>query len=423
MLFEGDEHEPLSGSDWDEQWVRSALDLICLRTRDAFEPGQFWPRDPLDDYGSRARRDKGLWIGAAGVLWALERLGAGVGEADVYDAYLGDPDVPGSTGLMQGETGVLLVSWKLAPTPEKEARLFELVEGNIHNPSHELFNGAPGAMLAALHVYETTGSPRWRELWRRCAAAVWEQFRVDPELGCRLWIQYRRGRLLRSVGAGHGFASNVRSLLRGRELLGDEMVQELETAGMQTACRLAVRESGLVNWPTAADAYWAEQFPIRVQWCHGAPGMITSLWSLPREPQLDAALHDAGELIWTAGPLRRAPASVTALLAMGTRCSRCTLGSATRSGGNAPGHLLPTPSPNLTRVTHDTRSGPETSASRSTSTPAWTASPEFLSSTCSSQSGRPTSRLPTLLPAAGPVWHARSLSAPGEGGSDDRSAT
>jgi hypothetical protein len=142
------------------------------------------------------------------------------------------------------------------------------------------------------------------ELWLRSADAVREQFRVDPELGQRIWIQYRRGRMLRSIGAGHGFASNVRSLLRGATLLSDSRTRELEQAAARTAAALASEQDGLVNWPTAVDSYWAEQFPTRVQWCHGAPGLITSLWSLPREERLDDLFRRAGELIWTAGPLR-----------------------------------------------------------------------------------------------------------------------
>jgi hypothetical protein len=304
-LFDPGAHEPLTRSGWDERRARSKIEQIVERTLEAYQPGRFWPRHPLDEYGSASDCDKGLWIGAAGVLWALDRLDAGIGEAGVYDAFLSDPEFPGSTGLMMGEVGVVLVSWRLAPTAGKEQRLFELVEGNMRNASHELFNGAPGAMLAALHVYEATGSDRWRVLWRRCADAVWEQFGVDPEFGYRVWIQYRHGRLLRSVGAGHGFASNVRSLLRGQSLLGAARIDELEQAAAETARQLAVEQDGLVNWPTAADSYWAEEFPMRVQWCHGAPGMLTSLWSLPREARLDDLLRGAGELIWKAGPLKK----------------------------------------------------------------------------------------------------------------------
>jgi len=304
-LFDPAAHEALTTSRWDDTRAQLMIEQITTRTAEAYEAGRFWPRHALDRYGSPSSRDKGLWIGAAGVLWALDRLGSGIGEAGVYDAYLNDPDSPGSTGLMTGELGVVLVSWRLAPTARKAGRIAELIQANLASPSHELFNGAPGGMLAALHLYEATGESRWRELWLQCADAMWEQFRVDPEIGHRIWIQYRRGRMLRSIGAGHGFASNVRSLLRGETLLPAARAQEVQQAATQTAVALACEQDGLVNWPTAADTYWAQQFPSRVQWCHGAPGLITSLWSLPREERLDDLLRRAGELIWTAGPLRK----------------------------------------------------------------------------------------------------------------------
>ena len=304
-LYDPNEHGALAGAIWDEQRVRPTVDEIVERTRDGFVPDRFWPRHQLDEYGSAAVADKTFWIGAAGVLWAIDRLGAGLGEAGLYEAYLTDPEFPGSTGLMMGETGVALVSWKLAPNARTEERLFALVEGNLASPSMELFNGSPGTMLAALHMYEATGSERWRGLWERCADWLLEQFHVDPELGCRIWVQHRHGRLIRSVGAGHGFASNLHSLLRGRALLGAERAAQLERWAIETASKLALESDGLVNWPTAADRHWAEQFPTRVQWCHGAPGMITSLCALPRDERLDALLAAAGELTWRAGPLNK----------------------------------------------------------------------------------------------------------------------
>ena len=304
-LFDATAHEPLTAGRWDEARVRAGIDRIVSNATEAYEPGRFWPRNELDEYGLSVERDRSLWIGAAGVLWALDALGAGLGEAGLYDSYMHEPDTPDSPGLMMGETGVLLVSWHLAPTPAKEQRLFELVSANARNPELELFNGSPGTMLAAQHVFAATGGERWRALWQECAAFLWQQFRQDPELGCRIWIQNRRGRLIRSIGAGHGFASNVRSLLVGGEMLGHERIVELTEAASETATALAVREGALANWPTAADPYWAEQFPIRVQWCHGAPGVVTSLADLPRSESLDELLVAASELIWYAGPLKK----------------------------------------------------------------------------------------------------------------------
>src|SRR5207247_11375928 len=71
----------------------------------------------------------------------------------------------------------------------------------------------------------------------------------------------------------------------------------------ETARRYAVAEGGLANWaPRASSAGRAGgDGKVRVQWCHGAPGMVTSLGR-----QLDEELALAGgELTWRAGPLAK----------------------------------------------------------------------------------------------------------------------
>ncbi len=317
-LYDACEHEPLVGDPWDPDRVHAAIDRIAHQALAARRPDGCWPRHPGDDYGQRG--DSSLWIGAAGTLWALEQLGHRAGEAGLYARWRACPDVPGSRGLMLGETGVALVSWHLAADDATADRLHTLVAETAHAPDHELFSGGPGTMLAALHLQEATGDPRWAALWRASADALLDEFRLDPEYGCRLWIQYRRGRLLRSLGAGHGFCSNVRSLLRGAALLGAERAAELEAAAAATVKAFAIRDGALVNWPTAADPYWAERFPVRVQWCHGAPGFLTSLARLPRDAELDLLFTGAGELVWQAGPLRKG-----AGLCHGTAGNGCAL--------------------------------------------------------------------------------------------------
>jgi hypothetical protein len=46
-----------------------------------------------------------------------------------------------------------------------------------------------------------------------------------------------------------------------------------------------------------------------VQWCHGAPGIVTSFADFPpnRSPAMDALLLEAGEAVWRAGPLAKGP--------------------------------------------------------------------------------------------------------------------
>ena len=381
-LFDATMHEPRTTIPWDAARVEEVADRIASDTAAACERDGSWPPDPPD--GVADAPDYSFWTGAAGIRWALARLGHDVDEGGLLAGYHSLSDAGEWPGLMHGEVGVLLVSWKLEPTPEKEERLFHLIAANAHNPSHELFNGSPGTMLAALHLYEQTGDDRWRDLWLTCADALLEQFRTDPEYGCRLWIQYRRGRLIRSIGAGHGFASNVHSLLRGAALLDEERLANIQRSAVETATTLALHDRGLVNWPTAADPYWAEDFPIRVQWCHGAPGLVTSLATLPRDDATDGLLEAAAELVWRQARSARAPASVTVRPVTAAPSSCFMPARATRAGTTALVRSRCTRSIRSSAPSRATRSGPATSASRSISGPASTAGTGCRCSTCSS---------------------------------------
>jgi lantibiotic modifying enzyme len=108
----------------------------------------------------------------------------------------------------------------------------------------------------------------------------------DPETG--LWTQHLYGEVRQYVGAGHGFAGCVLALGNFPEAAA-------------TARRYAVVEDGLANWPPFGDGVFVRNETIRVQWCHGAPGMVTSLGDVLDE---DLALAGA-ELTWRAGPLAK----------------------------------------------------------------------------------------------------------------------
>jgi hypothetical protein len=72
--------------------------------------------------------------------------------------------------------------------------------------------------------------------------------------------------------------------------------------------RYAVEEDGLANWPGLADAGLrsGRDRRIRVQWCHGAPGMVASLAGLaPDDAEHERPLRAGGELAWRAVPLAK----------------------------------------------------------------------------------------------------------------------
>jgi hypothetical protein len=112
LLCDPAAHEPLEPARWSDEGARTAIASIVERT--------------LTAGGEDA--DLSLWTEDAGVAWALDALGADSGGVDLHDRYLEQLDGAAAPGLMQGETGVLLVSWRLEPTDAKADRLYEHVE-------------------------------------------------------------------------------------------------------------------------------------------------------------------------------------------------------------------------------------------------------------------------------------------------------
>jgi hypothetical protein len=98
-------------------------------------------------------------------------------------------------------------------------------------------------------------------------------------------------------------------LLEGAELLTTERRAQVEERAVETLTRLAVVEDGQANWPPGVgDPLAGRDGRIRVQWCHGAAGVLTALWSLaPDDDEWSELLLAGGRLVWEAGPIRDAP--------------------------------------------------------------------------------------------------------------------
>ena len=278
MLWDPSAHQPLAEDGWDAERARAAITTIASHTEDAFAGG--WPAHPLDTDPGDAGPWRGLYLGGAGVVDALRRLSErGLVELRRdYEPYLEqlEGDVEGPS-LMFGETGVLLVRQRLSPSQATADRLRELVTANADAEQRELIWGSPGTMLAARELGFDEG---WQQSAERLLAAR------DPDTG--LWEQNLYGRIDRHLGPAHGFAGCVLAL-------GGV------AGAADTARRYAVVEDGLANWPAHDDGVLVRNGTIRLQWCHGAPGMVTSLGDALDE---DLALA-GGELTWRAGPLAK----------------------------------------------------------------------------------------------------------------------
>jgi lantibiotic modifying enzyme len=311
LLFDPARHESLAGIAWNEGIARRAIEAIVARTEDAFREDELWPAHPQDLEDGPLPHVASLYLGASGVVWALhelERLGVvelrrewGEVAARLPDAYRARPDFPELVdgpvpSLLNGESGILLVAHRLAPTVEQERQLLVAIEANAENPTRELMWGSPGTMLAAQVMHERTGRDPWLDAWNASADILWDAW------GAELWLQDLYGSPLHILGPAHGFAGNVLVLARGGAL--DQVRRrELERRAVRALARHAIRADGLAQWPPSLEPSSQE---ARTQWCHGAPGIVASCATLaPGDPELDELLLAGGELTWRAGPLRK----------------------------------------------------------------------------------------------------------------------
>ena len=191
-LYDHQSHEPVTDTAWSEAAARAAIGEIAADAEAAFDPETLWHAHPLDTDGGPLPSPTGFYLGASGVIWALDALRrAGAVElrrdwpevaAGLPDRYAAAPDLPESTGggavpsLLVGEAGILLVAHRLAPAQWQVDRLLEVVRGNVHNPTRELMWGSPGTMLAAQLMHERARDDRFADAWRESADWLWDEW-------------------------------------------------------------------------------------------------------------------------------------------------------------------------------------------------------------------------------------------------------
>src|SRR5215217_4014922 len=115
MLHDPRLHEPLAGAAGDPARVEAAIRVIARDADRALRADDWWPVHPLDRDGDTLAVVHGIYFGAAGVLWALDRLAsAGLHEpghdyallaAAVPDSYRRRPELDGPAGGLWIGTG------------------------------------------------------------------------------------------------------------------------------------------------------------------------------------------------------------------------------------------------------------------------------------------------------------------------------
>jgi Lanthionine synthetase C-like protein len=319
MLFEPDRHEALCSTAWDAAAVRAAIHAIASDIEHHRLAAGHWPLHPQDNDGDEpATGYKSLYLGSAGVLWALwflQREGAVALNLDpvagiehAHAAYRADPDTGAVVpSYYLGEVGLLLLRWRLTASPEVADALYASIESNIPNPTNEALWAAPGTMVAAWHLWVATGEPRWRALFEANVEQLWRTWLFDAQAQCHLWTQDMYGKVVQYLGAGHGFAGNVYPLLKGAALLDEQQRETLYERCVATLQATATVEGEAVNWRPGTFTPRPGSPRLLMQWCHGAPGIVTALADFPagRSPTMDSLLIGAGHAVWQAGPLAK----------------------------------------------------------------------------------------------------------------------
>jgi hypothetical protein len=308
VLYRPEAFERLTETPWDEARVRDAIGRIVADVDAAFDAEALWPADDWDGWQAAVPM-KNLYVGAAGVIQALDVLRRrGIAETQIdlaaaagrtLAAFREAPDFmrgeaapePAESALLRGETGVLVVAWRLAPTRDLELELLRLVRQNLENEADEVMWGAPGTLIAARAMLERSGGDEWRDACRESAEALWRRRGDDG-----LWVQRLYRSTERRLNPPHGVVGNVLAL---QDVLDDERRTQLVEQSATLLARTAVVEDGLANWPMWIGApLELDDGEIRLQWCAGAPGMVASAAAY-----LDEELLLAGaRLAWQAGP-------------------------------------------------------------------------------------------------------------------------
>src|SRR5215212_9027287 len=234
MLYRPEAFEPPTAAPWREHDVRDRIRAIVTDAEATYSPDSFWPADDWDGWSAPLPL-MSLYVGAAGVLWALDALrrrGYADGALDHGDAarrlvarWREQPDFiqaegfelpePREAAFLAGGSGVLLVAWRLAPSDE--------LADDLH----------------ARAMHEWTGDARWADAWRECADALLA--RRDAE---GLWTIRLYGHSYRGLTPPHGLVGNVGALLDGGPLLADDVRERLMSETARVVERTAVVEDG-----------------------------------------------------------------------------------------------------------------------------------------------------------------------------------
>jgi hypothetical protein len=325
MFIEADRHALIEPLPLDREFIRRYAAEVTQEAVVAIEKGPP-PEGLLANYegperlaylysSSREPRSwaLGVYSGLLGALWGvhyLERhdiVDSGIDYAilgkRLHDSFLAMPERESNACMFFGEIGYLAFRYLVERDQALADRAFYLAEYGYRNDVDDVFWGAPAFAMVCLRFLELQPEQvRWASLFRDIVAYLWSRRVVDAQSGASLWCQHLDGVHVKHLGAAHGFAGVASALLQGAHLLPDALCREIVEVTRDTLQRTALRTCLHVNWPQSVGGARPGRTAMLMQWCHGAPGILTSVYQASVYPT-DELLEDVANSVWAAGPL------------------------------------------------------------------------------------------------------------------------
>src|SRR5947207_155469 len=255
-MFHPSRNYTLKDIQWEPELVLKSIQAIAYDAIDQIRQNRKLPRHPMDEYGVCSD----LYMGMAGVIWALEYLeGKQVIETDLDFAALLEAQLsanekefkstphPANASYLFGELPILLLQFKCSRDARIADKIFQSIEKNNTQPVRELMWGSAGSMLCANLMYQWNSEERWKEVFLLQAERMLNDWQRIENVGY-LWSPDLYGATRKYLGPVHGFAGNIISLIEGKELLGPARYEDICAKVVETVINTATSDERHANW-------------------------------------------------------------------------------------------------------------------------------------------------------------------------------
>ena len=208
-----------------------------------------------------------------------------------------------NTSYLFGDVPILMMQYQLSKDNAILDEIYNKIIVNDSLPTRELMWGTAGTMIALTHLQRWLPSDsRWRQAYLVQAQRLFDELHEHDKFGF-LWNHDVYDKQVFFLGPVHGNSGNSLSLIKGKHLLQASDYSTFCEKVMISTVKTALTDEDYANWPPIA----GKTEKMLLQYCHGAPGMVTALSELPTgiNHEFDQVLIKGGELTWKAGPLRK----------------------------------------------------------------------------------------------------------------------